>query len=180
MKKYDCIFFDRDGTINYDPGYIKNIKHFKFFDFTIEAMVLLASVSEKFIMVTNQSGVGRGLIDEIDLLQINNYIINEFTNNDIPLLKIYYCTDHPDIASERRKPGLGMFLEASKDFDINLVDCLMIGDSVSDIEPAVDLGMDSMLVLTGNGENARYRMDDNIKPKYITKNILTGAWLLRK
>jgi len=180
MIKYDCIFFDRDGTVNYDPGYISNIKYFNFFEFTIEAMTLLADVSEKFIMITNQSGVSRGLIDEADLLHMNDFIMDELTNNNIPLKKIYYCTDHPDLASERRKPGVGMFLEASKEFDINLSDCLMIGDSTSDIEPAITLGMDSMLVLTGNGEIAQRKLGDSKKPKFITKNILTGARLLTK
>ena len=74
MIKYDCIFFDRDGTVNYDPGYISKLKYFKFFEFAIEAMALLANVSDKFIMVTNQSGVSRGLINEADLLQINGFI----------------------------------------------------------------------------------------------------------
>ena len=180
MMKYDCIFFDRDGTVNYDPGYIPKLKYFKFFEYTIEAMTLLANVSDKFIMVTNQSGVSRGLIKESDLLQINNFILNELTNNKIPLVGIYYCTDHPDFASERRKPGVGMFLEASRDFDINLGNCLMIGDSVSDIEPAIVLGMDSMLVLTGNGESDQHNFVDSEKPKYMTKNILTGARLLNK
>ena len=180
MMKYECIFFDRDGTINYDPGYISNLKYFKFFEFSIKAMTLLTNVSDKFIMITNQSGVGRGLIDEVDLLDINNFIMQELTGNNIPLIKIYYCTDHPDLASDRRKPGLNMFLEASKDFDINLGNCLMIGDSVSDIEPAVNLGMDSMLVKTGNGENHQHKIIDSKKPKYITKNILSGARLLNK
>ena len=180
MIKYDCIFFDRDGTINYDPGYISKLKNFKFFDFVIEAMVLLSNVSDKFIMVTNQSGVSRGLIDEADLLEINDFIASELTKNNIPLIKIYYCTDHPDFASERRKPGTGMFLEASKDFNINLGKCLMIGDSVSDIEPAITLKMDSMLVLTGNGESHQHNLIDSKKPKYITENILTGARLLNK
>tara|TARA_B100002052_G_scaffold37188_1_gene29285 strand:+ start:636 stop:1178 length:543 start_codon:yes stop_codon:yes gene_type:complete len=180
MIKYDCIFFDRDGTINYDPGYITKLKYFKFFEFVIEAMTLLANVSDKFIMITNQSGVGRGLIKEADLLQINDFIMGELINNKIPLKKIYYCTDHPDFATERRKPGTGMFLEASKDFDINLGNCLMIGDSVSDIEPAINLEMDSMLVRTGNGENDQYDLVDGKKPNYITKNILTGARILNK
>ena len=180
MKKYDCIFFDRDGTVNYDPGYISKLKYFKFFEFAIEAMTLLANVSDKFIMVTNQSGVSRGLINEEDLLQINDFIMGELTNNNIPLLKIYYCTDHPDFPSKRRKPGVGMFLEASKDFDINLGNCLMIGDSVSDIEPAIALGMDTMLVLTGNGESDQHNLIDSKKPKYIAKNILSGARLLNK
>ncbi len=180
MIKYDCIFFDRDGTVNDDPGYISKLENFKFFDFTIDAMTLLTSVTNKFIMVTNQSGVSRGIIDQSDLLKINDFIAEELTKSNIPLLKIYYCTDHPSFASQRRKPGVGMFLEASKDFDISLGNCLMIGDSVSDIEPAITLGMDSMLVLTGNGENAQYNLVDNRKPKYITKNILTGARLLNE
>ena len=68
-----------------------------------------------------------------------------------------------------------MFLEASKDFDINLGNCLMIGDSVSDIEPAIALGMDSMLVLTGNGENDQHNLIDkkslNISPKTFYQEL---------
>mgnify|MGYP001394185171 CR=1 FL=1 len=180
MIKYDCIFFDRDGTVNHDPGYISKLEHFKFFEFSIKAMILLANITDKFIMVTNQSGVSRGLIDEADLLHINDFIMRELTNNKIPLIKIYYCTDHPDFASERRKPGTGMFLEASKDFDLNLGNCLMIGDSKSDIEPANTLGMDSMLVLTGNGARDQHNILVNKNPNYITENILTGAKLLNK
>ena len=61
MIKYDCIFFDRDGTLNHDPGYISKLRYFKFFEFTIEAMSLLANVSDKFIMVSNQSGLAGDL-----------------------------------------------------------------------------------------------------------------------
>ena len=64
MSKYDCIFFDRDGTVNYDPGYISSVKEFKFFEDTINAFNLFKSISNKFIIVTNQSGVSRGLIKE--------------------------------------------------------------------------------------------------------------------
>ena len=180
MIKYDCIFFDRDGTINNDPGYISKLRYFKFFEFTIKAMSLLANVSDKFIMVSNQSGVSRGLIREEDLLIINDFIMKKFKENNVPLLKIYYCVDHPNFASERRKPGVGMFLEASKEFDLNLSNCLMIGDSISDIEPAITLGMDSMLVLTGNGENDQHSFVDNKRPKYIMENILAGAMFLNK
>ena len=180
MKKYECIFFDRDGTINYDPGYISKLIDFNFFEFTVEAMTLLANITDKLIMVSNQSGVSRGLIDEADLIQINNFIMDELRNHNIPIKKIYYCTDHPDFASDRRKPGLGMFLEASKDFDINLSNCLMIGDSNVDIQPAYKLGMDSMLVLTGKGQEAQHEFSSSNKPNYITKNILTGARLLNR
>ena len=153
MGKYDCIFFDRDATINHDPGYISKLKDFIFFEFTISALNLLASITNKFIIITNQSGVSRGRIKENDLLIINDFIMNELKKNKLPLLNIYYCTDHPDHATNRRKPGSGMFLEAARDYNIDLSNCLMIGDSISDIQPANNLGMESMLVLTGNGES---------------------------
>ena len=178
MKNYECIFLDRDGTINHDPGYISQLEDFKLFDFTISALRLLKSISNKFIIITNQSGIGRRLIKEIDLLGINNFLMNEFANNDIPLLKIYYCPDHPDQASDRRKPGVGMFIESSKDYSIDLSNCLMIGDSISDIQPAKNLGMDSMLVLTGNGERDKNKFVNDNKPTYVAQNIMTGAKLL--
>jgi len=178
MRQYDCIFFDRDGTINHDPGYISKLKDFIFFDFTISALKLLASITDKFIIITNQSGVSRGLIKENDLLKINDFIMNELKQNKLPLLKIYYCTDHPDHASDRRKPGPGMFLDAARDYNINLSKCLMIGDSISDIQPANDLSMDSMLVLTGNGKSHHSRFSEENEPTYVSQNILTGAKLL--
>ena len=180
MEKYDCIFFDRYGTINHDPGYISKLKDFIFYEFTISALKLLASITNKFIIITNQSGVSRELIKENDLFRINDFIMNELKKNKLPLLKIYYCTDHPDHATNRRKPGSGMFLDAARDYNIDLSNCLMIGDSISDIQPANNLCMDSMLVLTGNGESHHSRFSDDNEPTYISQNILTGAKLLTK
>ncbi|SUZ98256.1 uncharacterized protein METZ01_LOCUS51110 [marine metagenome] len=104
--------------------------------------------------------------------------MNELKKNKLPLLKIYYCTDHPDHATDRRKPGSGMFLDAARDYNIDLSNCLMIGDSISDIQPANNLGMDSMLVLTGNGKNHHSRFSKDNEPTYVSQNILTGAKLL--
>tara|TARA_X000001036_G_scaffold66396_1_gene57138 strand:- start:1268 stop:1810 length:543 start_codon:yes stop_codon:yes gene_type:complete len=178
MHKYDCIFFDRDGTVNYDPGYISSIKEFKFFEYTINAFSLFKSISNKFIIITNQSGVGRGLIKECDLIEINNHIMNECAKHKIPLIKIYYCSDHPDYASNDRKPNPGMFLKASEEFNLDLSNCLMVGDSIYDIQPANKLGMDSMMVLTGNGKDHYGKLIKKDMPKYCTENILTGAKLL--
>ena len=174
-KKYDCIFLDRDGTINIDPGYISDVKNFKFYDYAFDALQILSKISKKFIIITNQSGVSRGLIEKNKLIEINKFIYKNFSESNINLLKIYYCTDHPEKATNRRKPGVGMFLEASIDFSIELSNCLMIGDTLSDIVPAVNLGMDSMLVLSGKGKTSIERFDKNFKPNYIAENLLTGA-----
>ena len=120
MKSYDCIFLDRDGTINFDPGYISSINDFNLFDFAIPSLKKMAKSGNKFCIVTNQSGVAKGLIKKKKLNTIHNFIKEEFKKNQIPLLSIYSCFDHPDYPSERRKPGPGMFFEAQKDFNLDL------------------------------------------------------------
>ena len=175
MKHYDCIFLDRDGTLNPDPGYINSIDDFSFFDFTISALKKMSDEGQRFCIVTNQSGIGRGLIDQAALDEIHGFIRVEFEKNDICLLDIYYCTDRPEEASERRKPGPGMFLEAEMDHDLNLVDCLMIGDSVADIEAGKMLGMDTMLVLTGRGKETLDYLPEYEQPTYLFEDLAKGA-----
>jgi len=180
VKKYDTIFLDRDGTINFDPGFIQNVDQFNFYDFTIPALKILSDNGDRFVIISNQSGVGRGLIEMEELREINNYIRSEFQSNGINLLDIYICTDNPDNSTNRRKPGTGMFLEAAEDYDIELDQCLMIGDSERDLIPAHVLGMDSMLVMTGNGHLTVDTMESADRPNYIAENILEGAKLLIK
>ena len=180
MIKYDAIFLDRDGTINFDPGFVQNVDQFKFYDFAIPALKLLSQHGNNFCIISNQSGVGRGLIDISDLRELNTYIRQEFINNHINLFDIYNCTDHPDDASDRRKPGTGMFLEASDDHGIELNRCLMIGDSERDLLPAHLLGMDTLLVLTGNGHLTLDTISSSDKPTFVAENILEGAKMLVK
>ena len=175
MKKYDCIFLDRDGTINSDSGYISTIKDFKLYDFTIPALKKLARLGNKFCIITNQSGVNRGLIKKEDLLSIHNFIEQIFEESQIPLLKIYTCFDHPDHSTERRKPGSGMFYEAKNDFGFDLKNCLMIGDSYSDIKAGILLEMDTMLVLTGHGERTLSVLKKDEIPTFVAKNLNKGV-----
>ena len=177
-KSYDCIFLDRDGTINPDPGYISKLDDFKFFEFTIPALKELSLHGNRFCIVTNQSGVERGLIHQQDLNAIHTFIKSEFKRNQIHLLEIYVCTDLPDNATERRKPGLGMFVEAEAEYDLDLMKCLMIGDSTADIQAGEMLGMETMLVLTGRGKETEKMLQDFINPNYIVSNLQEGARLL--
>jgi len=115
------------------------------------------------------------LILEADLIKINEYIFEEFSKNNLGLLDIYYCIDHPDNSSGRRKPGVEMFVEASDKYCLDLSRCLMIGDSKTDILPAKILGMESMLVLSGKGEKYKNSFHEKEKPDYIFKNLMFGA-----
>ena len=180
MIKYDVIFLERDGTLNIDPGFVQNVDQFKFYDFAIPALKILSQHDNNFCIISNQSGVGRGLIDINDLRDLNAYIRREFINNQLNLLEIYNCTDHPNQASNRRKPGTGMFLEAADDHNIELKRCLMIGDSERDLIPAHILGMDTMLVLTGNGHLTLDTIEPSDKSTFVAENILEGAKMLVK
>jgi len=177
MKTYDAIFLDRDGTLNPDPGYINDLKHYKFYPFTIEALIKLSNICKGFCIVTNQSGIGRGLIKPEKLDEIHNYIRSEFKKHKIKLLNIYVCLDHPDHATTDRKPGTGMFEDASEEFSIKLDRSLMIGDAGSDIEAGAKLEMDTMLVLTGKGSHTIQNLN-NIKPTIVVENLQVGADLI--
>ena len=175
MSKYECIFLDRDGTINLDPGYISSIRDLKFYDYTFKALKLLKPLTKSFIIITNQSGVNRGIIREEKLIEINSFIHSKFLENKLNLLDIYFCTDLPGNSSTFRKPETGMFLQASSEHNIDLTRCIMIGDSYKDIVPANKLGMSSMFVLTGNGKGDINKFDDLCKPDYIADNLFLGA-----
>ena len=174
-RKYECIFLDRDGTINFDPGYIPSVQDLKFYDYTFKALRLLKPLTKSFIIITNQSGVSRGLIEEKKLIEINSFIYSKFLENKLNLLDIYFCTDLPEVGSIFRKPGVGMFLQASSDYNIDLTKCIMIGDSFKDIVPANELGMSSLLVLSGNGKKDLNKFDHLCKPDHIAKNLFLGA-----
>ena len=174
MNKYDTIFLDRDGTLNPDPGYINSLDQFGFYDFTIPALKKMSEYCAGFCIITNQSGLSRGLIKIDELSKINNFILNEFYRNKLNLRGIYFCSDHPNKASINRKPGIGMFKAAAKDHHIDLKNSIMIGDTLSDIKAGLNLNMDTMLVMTGRGEKSK----DNLKgfnPKFIVKDIMDGA-----
>ena len=83
MKKYDCIFLDRDGTLNPDPGYISSLNDFIFYDFTLPALKQLAKAGNRFCIITNQSGISRGLIQQEHLQEIHDFITMEFEKNNI-------------------------------------------------------------------------------------------------
>ena len=174
MKKFDCIFLDRDGTLNPDPGYINNILDYNFYDFTLPALKMMSKNYNRFCIVSNQSGVARGLIPINNLNTINDFIREKFSENSISLLDIYMSFDHPNNASANRKPGPGMFLKAKKEYNLKLSKCLMVGDSISDMEAGKNLGMETMLVLTGQGHKTlkNFRYIKSIT--YCAENIYEG------
>ena len=179
MEKYDTIFLDRDGTLNPDHGYINSLDQFDFFDFAISALKEMSEYCLGFCIITNQSGLSRGLIQIDELSKIHDFILNEFYQNKLNLLGIYFCPDHPDKPTMNRKPDVGMFKAAAKDHNINLKNSIMIGDALSDIEAGLNLNMDTMLVMTGRGKRSKENLG-KFNPKFIVDDLMDGAKSLKE
>jgi histidinol-phosphate phosphatase family protein len=137
------LFLDRDGVINKkkENDYVKNWQDFYFLDGVLEAISILAVKFNRIIIVTNQRGVGKGIMTLNGLFDIHRHMIDEIASSSGRIDKIYFCTDVSD-DSFYRKPNIGMALTAKNEFPIiNFSKSIMVGDSMSDMQFADNLGM---------------------------------------
>lgn len=138
MKK-KAIFLDRDGTINVEKYYLYKNEDFEFIPGAIEALKLLQVAGYLLIIITNQSGIGRGFFSEKDFEKLNFWMMDELFKRGIKIDKVYYCPHLPDARIDKykkdcecRKPKLGMFRQAIEEFDIDLSESFAIGDKIRD------------------------------------------------
>lgn len=130
------LFLDRDGVINVDNihGYILNWEEFKFYPGVLEAMATFAPLFHRIVLVTNQRGVGKGVMSKEDLTRIHENMLREMIENGGRMDAVYYCdattNDHPN-----RKPNPGMAYEAKKQFpSIDFSKSIMVGNTSGDME----------------------------------------------
>ena len=130
------IFLDRDGVINKEVGYLSRVTDFKFIKGVFDACLYFQHLDYKIIIISNQSGIARGYFNENDYLKLTEWMLGQFNNNGIKILDIFYCPHSPESSCECRKPKPGMFLEAKNQYNIDMKNSWMIGDSESDIKAA--------------------------------------------
>jgi len=142
-----AVFLDRDGTLNPDPGYISNPDDFDLFPGVPQALARLKKAGYLLILITNQSGISRGLITRQQLDLVHQKMQNLLAAADANLDAIYFCPHHPEhplngiAVCECRKPQPGMIRQAMKDFDIDLTKSYVIGDRSKDIQIAINAGV---------------------------------------
>ncbi|HTL10248.1 MAG TPA: HAD family hydrolase [Chitinophagaceae bacterium] len=144
------LFLDRDGVLNHDKvgSYIFNSIEFKFYDGVTEALKKCTALFAQIIVVTNQRGVGRGLMSELDLMDIHNKMLREVEAAGGRIDAIYYATSLDD-AHPLRKPHPGMALQAKEDFPaIDFSKSIMVGNNLSDMEFGRNCGMHTVFMLT--------------------------------
>ena len=157
VSKEWTLFLDRDGVINkkIEKDYVKCWSEFIFIDQVLEALSYFTSIFGRIIVVTNQKGVGRGLMSETDLIKIHDKMKRKINENQGKIDKIYYCTSIKDTAN-CRKPNTGMGINAKNDFpNINFNKSIMVGDSDTDIEFAKQLGMRSVLLSSNSTKSQK-------------------------
>ncbi len=151
-KPMDTLFLDRDGVINVlkPDDYVKSVGEFVFEKGAIEALAILSPLFARILIITNQRGVGKGIMSDCDLERVHKYMLEKITAGGGRIDKIYICTDTDD-SSPDRKPNIGMALKARRDYpNIDLSRSLMLGDSDSDMEFAANAGIPAVRVTSDN------------------------------
>ena len=144
---------DRDGVINFDsPNYIKNPEEWIPIPGSIEAIAKIKAEGWKVVVATNQSAVGRGIIQLTDLFDIHAKLLNCVRRFGADIDGIFFCPHRPNQECACRKPKPGMFQEITKRFGVVGKYCITVGDSLRDLKAAEAISARSFLVLTGNGE----------------------------
>jgi len=176
-----AVFLDRDGTLNEDPGYLGNPDKVKLFPNTGEALSIIKNkLKFKLIVISNQSGIARGLLSEENVNAVNRRLNELLEDYNVKIDAFYFCPFHPDFNSEEecscRKPSPEMVLKAAEDLDVDLSKSFFIGDAVSDIECGINAGLKTILVKTGYGNESFYTLQKlNKIPTFVANNILEAA-----
>ena len=153
FKNYKkAAFLDRDGVINEDTGYLKNIKDFKWVEGAIEALKILKKNNFLIIIISNQSGVSRGFFSEQYVYKLHKWINLQLSKHNIKIDDFFFATEHPDteISKTRRKPSPRMIEEAIEKYNLNRDDCFMIGDKDIDVLAAKNAKIRGFLFEGGN------------------------------
>lgn len=172
-----AVFLDRDGTLNFDPGYLGYPEYLELFSDTGNVLAALKNKYQfKLVVISNQAGIARKIITEEQVISVNNELNKKLSEFNVQIDAFYYCPFHPDFNSEEdclcRKPSPKMILDAATDLSIDLAKSYFIGDSVSDVLSGLSAQLKTILVKTGNGsESISILQNGNIFPSFVAENL---------
>ena len=132
MRK--ALFLDRDGVVNVDVGYAHRPEQIEFMPNIFDIARAAHAAGDLIIIITNQSGIGRGLYSEADFHALMTWMCERFATEDAPITAYYFCPHRPEDGCACRKPRPAMILQAAKDWNIDLAHSRLIGDKESDME----------------------------------------------
>lgn len=174
------VFFDRDGTINVDLDYLSDPEKLRLIPGAVEAIKEANDLGVRVFVITNQSGVARGLYTEKDVQAVHHRLEQVLNRSGARIDALFYCPHHPDYGvppyrkvCSCRKPKTGMLKEAEKSFGIDLKASFVVGDKCTDIATGRAAGCGTVLVLTGYG--AAEVAECGTQSDFVAKDIY-DAW----
>ncbi|TYB91431.1 MAG: HAD family hydrolase [Kosmotoga sp.] len=166
------VILDRDNTLNHDPGYLHQPEKVKLKKNVIPALKLLKKEGYRFIVITNQSGINRGYFDRRDAIKVNIKINKILMKNGVSIEKFYLCPHTPKQNCSCRKPKIGLFKKAQKDFEIQISKSYMIGDKESDILFGKRAELRTIYLGSKNSLD--------VEPDFISRDLLEAAkWIIK-
>ena len=143
MTQSKALFLDRDGVVNVDHGYVSKPEQFEFIEGVFEATKWFQQQGFLVVIVTNQSGIGRGYYDEKTFNELTQWMIDEFGKHGVNIADVQFCPHHPTnalpdylLTCNCRKPEPGMLLASQKKLNIDMAKSIMVGDKGSDMKAA--------------------------------------------
>ncbi|MCD4758876.1 MAG: D-glycero-beta-D-manno-heptose 1,7-bisphosphate 7-phosphatase [Arcobacteraceae bacterium] len=161
------VFLDRDGVINIEKDYLYKIEDFEFIDGVFSSLQYLQTLGFKFIIITNQSGIGRGYytLEQYNILTL--WMKEQFKQQGIDIVEVYCCPHAPDKNCSCRKPNIGMIEQASKILNIDYKNSWLIGDKSSDIQTAINANIKNTIQVRSG-----HKFDENnSKADYIVDSM---------
>jgi D-glycero-D-manno-heptose 1,7-bisphosphate phosphatase len=175
-----AVFLDRDGTLIAEKNYLHRPEDVEIFPGTAQALKKLSAAGFKLLIITNQSGIGRGYFTLADAENVNQHLCREFARDGVPFEKIYVAPEAPDQPSRGRKPSPQFILDAGGEFGLDLAACYMIGDKLIDLECGWNAGVKkSILVRTGYGRKLEQKQPSELARALVADDLPAAAkWIL--
>ena len=175
-----AVFLDRDGTLIAEKNYLHRPEDVEIFPGAGAALKRLADAGFQLIIVTNQSGIGRGYFTLADAERVNEHLCREFARDGVRFEKIYIAPEAPDQPSRVRKPSPQFLFDARDEFNLNLAESFMVGDKLIDLECGWNAGVKkSILVRTGYGAGVERDEAEQINQAVVVDDLTGMAeWIL--
>lgn len=168
---------DRDGVIIEEKNYLSDARKIKILQKVPQAIKLLNQNNFLVIIISNQSGVGRGFFTKEKVEKINTRLINLLSKKGAKIDKVYFCPHTEEDKCQCRKPAPQMIYNAVKEFNIDLKKSYVIGDKPCDIEVGKKCKCKTILVRTGYGQ----KYESQLSPDYVADNLLEAVeWIMKK
>jgi D-glycero-D-manno-heptose 1,7-bisphosphate phosphatase len=178
-----AVLLDRDGTLADEVGYLNHASRFRMFPFAAEAIRRLNGAGLPVVVVTNQSGVGRGYFPESLVRTVNELMTQQLAAAEARIDAIYYCPHTSADNCDCRKPKTGMLERAAREHALDLRRSFVVGDRYGDVELARNAQARSVLVRTGYGEGelAWHSAKWSTQPDHVAEDLRDATdWILRQ